>query len=124
MTLQQLFNKLGWVSDWQLFASKDHLPCFAHRVSVHSKVNTPDMIEHLIKFSSEKSDNDVLVFSVTEKDKCWDAWIKYAKAHPRKFKIVNGGSIHGVYMCRMYIYTKSPKQRKFHQDNIKQFKAR
>lgn len=102
----------------------DHLPCFAHRWTVNDNVNTPALIEAYVKLASLRDDNDVLVFSVTERDYCWDAWKAYAKAHPRMFKVVEGGSIHGKYTCRMYIYTKPAKQRKFHPDNIRKYRAR
>lgn len=101
-----------------------HLPCFAHRWFVTRAVDTPELIEAYVKFASERDDNDVLVFSVTERDGCWDAWKAYAKAHPRTFKVAEGGSIHGKYMCRMYIYTKPSKQRKFHPDNIAKWRPR
>lgn len=99
----------------------EHLPCFAHRWYVNGRVNTPKLIEAYIALASKRDHNDVLVFSVTEQDACWKVWKAYAKAHPRKFKVVEGGSIHGKYMCRMYIYTKPAKQRKFHADNINRF---
>lgn len=105
-------------------SNSDHLPCFAHRWRVTDRVETPELIRAYIKLASESDDNDVLVFSVTEEDRCWDAWKQYAKDNPRTFKVVEGGSIHGFYMCRMYIYVKPAKQRKFHPDNIKKYRQR
>lgn len=104
--------------------SWDHLPCFANRFTVNDKVNTFELIDAYIKIASARCDNDVFLFSVTEQDKCWQVWADYAKAHPRTFKIVEGGSIHGKYMCRMYIYTKPANQRKFHADNIQNYRPR
>lgn len=98
-------------------AREDHLPCFAHRWMVNGRVNTPELINAYIKLASKRDHNDVLVFSVTERDGCWQVWADYAKANPRKFKVIEGGSMHGRYMCRMYIYTKPAKERKFHPDN-------
>jgi hypothetical protein len=109
---------------WDLKRSSDHLPCFANRFSVFDTMNTPELITAYIKHASDKCDNDVLVFSVTAEEECWDAWKAYAKANPRTFKVVEGGSIHDMYMCRMYIYTKPKAQRKFHPDNIKSFRPR
>lgn len=105
-------------------AHEDHLPCFAHRWAVNDAVNTPERIQAYIKLASIRDDNDVLVFSVTQQDGCWKTWMEYAKAHPRTFKVVEGGSIHDKYMCRMYIYTKPAKQRKFHADNIHRYRPR
>lgn len=105
-------------------ATEDHLPCFAHRWAVNDKVNTYDLIRAYIKLASKRDHNDVLVFSVTERDKCWDVWKAFALAHPKTFKVVEGGSIHGKYMCRMYIYTKPPTKRKFHPDNIAMWRPR
>lgn len=102
----------------------DHLPCFAHRFLVTNRVNTPALIKEYIKHASADTDNDVIVFSVTERDICWNVWKEFAKAHPRTFKVVEGGSIHGKYMCRMYIYTKPANKRKFHADNIDKYRAR
>ncbi len=112
MTEQEFFKRCGYNMHGPN-TSGSALPCFAHRVSVNGSVNTPALIKYLIAYSVKDSNNDVLVFSVTEKDTCWDAWSKYAKAHPRTFKVIEGGSIHGRYMCRMYIYTKPATKRKF-----------
>lgn len=91
----------------------DHLPCFAHRWTVRDFMNNEEIIQEYIKAASESDENDVLVFSVTEKDKCWKAWASFAKAHPRTFKVVQGGSIHGNYQCRMYIHVKPKSKRKY-----------
>lgn len=105
-------------------ANEDHLPCFAHRWAVNRKVNTPELISEYIRLASEEDGNDVLVFSVTERDACWDVWKAFALAHPKTFKVVEGGSIHGKYLCRMYIYTKPPTKRKFHPNNIAKYQRR
>lgn len=111
----QLITGLRVAGGWALGAGADadHLPCFAHRWAVAHTVDTPKLIETYIKLASEVDHNDVLVFSVTERDDCWEVWKQYAKDHPRKFKVVEGGSIHGKYMCRMYIYVKPKAQRKY-----------
>jgi hypothetical protein len=124
MKLAAFLEKLQLYSMDELRRADDHLPCFAHRFSVCHIINTPELIEALVKHASDNTDNDVLVFSVTERDKCWDVWKQYAKDNPRKFKVVEGGSIHGFYMCRMYIYTKPAAQRKFHPDNVHNYRAR
>lgn len=112
----------GWGDDWR--ASDDYLPCFAHRFTVVDGINSDKLIKEYIKHATEGTDNDVIVFSVTEKDKCWQAWADFAKTHPRTFKVVEGGSIHGKYMCRMYIYTKPKAKRKFSPENIKKYHPR
>lgn len=89
------------------------LPCFAHRWGVTGAINNSTLIKQYIKCASDYDENDVLVFSVTEKDKCWQVWKDYAIAHPKTFKVVQGGSIHGNYQCRMYIYTKPKSKRKY-----------
>lgn len=109
---------------YNLKSREDHLPCFAHRWLVPDAVDTPALIKQYLQVASENDDNDVLVFSVTECDECWGVWVAYARAHPRTFKVVEGGSIHGQYMCRMYIYTKPAAKRKFHPDNIAQYRPR
>jgi hypothetical protein len=124
MTGEQFLNKIKAEYWHRLMGSRDHLPCFAHRFTVTERINTSSLIEEYIKHASEKCDNDVLVFSVTERDTCWGVWKDYAKAHPRKFKVVEGGSIHGKYMCRMYIHTKPKAERKFSSENIKNFRPR
>lgn len=129
MTIDEFCKKARYAPMWdsyvdRLRSSDDHLPCFAHRISVVDGVNTPALIKELIKHSCDISDNDVLVFSVTEQDKCWNVWKEYAITNPKTFKVVEGGSIHGVYMCRMYIYTKPAKKRKFHADNIGGYRRR
>lgn len=124
MILAKFLAKFNLYAMGDLRGSSDHLPCFAHRFSVFGGIDTPELIEAMIEHSSDDTDNDVLVFSVTERDKCWDVWKQYAKDNPKKFKVVEGGSIHGVYMCRMYIYTKPASQRKFHADNADKFRAR
>jgi len=124
MTKQEFALKYGFVSAGYMRASDDHLPCFAHRWSVNDHINSEKAIKEYIKVATENDDNDVIVFSVTERDKCWKAWADFAKAHPRTFKVVEGGSIHGKYMCRMYIYTKPPAKRKFHKNNIAKYRAR
>jgi hypothetical protein len=116
MISQDAFDeKCGYEHTWSAayLDNSDSLPCFAHRISVNEEVNTPALIKALIYYGGNKSHNDVLVFSVTEQDKCWKAWKEYDKAHPKTFKVVEGGSIHGEYMCRMYIYTKPVSKRKF-----------
>lgn len=112
MISKEAFGRLcGYETAWDYSDNQSDLPCFAHRVSVHERVDTPDRIRALIKYGSEQSKNDVIIFSVTEQDACWRAWSEYAKAHPKTFKVVEGGSIHGRYMCRMYIYTKPASKR-------------
>ena len=123
MTPEQFLAATG-LYDYNMRVSDDHLPCFAHRFSVNGRVNTPKLIKAYIEIATDETDNDVIVFSVTECDACWNVWKAYAKAHPRTFKVIEGGSIHGKYMCRMYIYTKPAKKRKFHADNINKYKAR
>ena len=105
-------------------AAADHLPCFAHRWSVNDWVNTPELIEAYINLAAKRDHNDVLVFSVTERDACWDVWKQYAKDNKRVFKVVEGGSIHGRYLCRMYIYVKPKAERKFSEKNKDKFWAR
>jgi hypothetical protein len=96
------------------FANVSDLPCFAHRCVVSRGINKAALIKELLSFASAATRNDVLVFSVTEQDgQAWQAWKDYAKAHPKTFKVVEGGSIHGRYMCRMYIYSKPAAKRKF-----------
>lgn len=115
MISQEAFDKkCGYAGNWNdgYFSSNDALPCFADRVTVNGKVNTPELIKALISYSGSESDKDVLVFSVTEEDGCWKAWKEYDKSHPKTFKVVEGGSGHGRYMCRMYIYTKPASKRK------------
>jgi hypothetical protein len=124
MTEHEFAIKYGFHSTYYLRQSDDHLPCFAHRWSVNDNIKTEKAITEYIQVATDNDDNDVIVFSVTENDKGWNAWKAYAKKYPRKFKVVEGGSIHGKYLCRMYIYTKPPKKRKFHPDNIKAFKPR
>lgn len=113
MSRQEFIRKAGWAgSAYDFRASEDSLPCFMHRRTVNSRFNTPEMIEAAIEHA--QSTNDVIVFSVTERDgTAWQAWIDYAKAHPRKFKVVQGGSIHGNYQARLYIYTKPKSKRKY-----------
>lgn len=115
MTLEQLLKKLGKRHEVYLYngANKEHLPCFAHRWTVTDAIDDDATITAYVREAAKKDTNDVLVFSVTQRDKCWGAWLEYAKAHPRKFKVVEGGSIHGRYLCRMYIYTKPKSQQKF-----------
>jgi hypothetical protein len=121
MSLQDILYEHG---KWSIRDSESHLPCFAHRFTVFDEINTEGLIKAYIKYAVEDTDNDVIVFSVTEKDKCWKVWKEYAIIHPKTFKVVEGGSIHGKYKCRMYIYTKPAKKRKHHPDNIAKFKAR
>lgn len=123
---QREFEAATGIEMWRVGGGslEDHLPCFAHRWRVTDRVNTSELIATYIKLASARDHNDVLVFSVTERDHCWDAWKQYAIDHPRTFKVVEGGSIHGKYMCRMYIYIKPPKQRKFHPDNIANWRRR
>lgn len=121
MTLDDILDKHG---AWKVRDSDDHLPCFAHRFRVWDEMNTPTIIKNYIKYAVENSDNDVIVFSVTELDKCWNAWADFAEAHPKTFQVVQGGSIHGKYQCRMYIYTKPVGKRKFAPKNIGNYRAR
>lgn len=109
----EFFTLLGVPYFGRLRRNDSDLPCFAHRISVSDRINTPELIDALIFYASKGSRNDVLVFSVTEQDACWQVWKDYAKANPRKFKVVQGGSIHGKYQCRMYIYRKPKAERKF-----------
>ena len=113
MDIYEFKEKLG-MPYWQdLNDNQDALPCFCHRYTVPDAVKTAILIKQYIRVASEDSENDVIVFSVTEKDKCWKVWEAYAKAHPRTFKVVQGGSGHGPYQCRMYIYTKPKSKRKY-----------
>lgn len=105
-------------------AITDHLPCFAHRWRVNDRVNTPELIQAYVRLASETDNNDVLVFSITEQDKCWAVWKQFHRDNPKFFKMVQGGSIHGQYLCRMYIYTKSKEDRKFSEKNIGNYRAR
>lgn len=111
MTRNEFFHRAG-LGEVTFRMQESQMPCFAHRRRVSAQINTPEMIEAAIEHSS--SYNDVVIFSVTENDgPAWQAWALYAKAHPRKFKVVQGGSIHGRYQARMYIYTKPKSQRKY-----------
>lgn len=100
-------------SSYHLTARTSDLPCFSERYVVTAKINTPSLIKEYIKVACESCDCDVLVFSVTEEDACWQVWKDYAIAHPKTFTVVQGGSGHGNYQCRMYIYTK-PKSKRRH----------
>lgn len=113
MSRAEFFRKTGWSNGEYSFRSYEaSLPCFMHRRSVNNQFNTPEMIEAAIEYA--QSTNDVIVFSVTERDgAAWEAWASYAKEHPRKFKVVQGGSIHGNYQARLYIYTKPKSKRKY-----------
>lgn len=124
MTKQEFAEKYGFAGSWKLRERDDHLPCFAHRWSVNDKICTARAIREYIKMATENDDNDVIVFSVTERDAGWAAWASYHEAHPHTFKMVEGGSIHDKYMCRMYIYTKPAGKRKFHKNNIANYRAR
>lgn len=110
MTREEFKRAMG-LAYWR--SNDADLPCFAHRLSVTGAINTPALIKECIKHACDESHNDVIVFSVTERDACWKVWSNYAKAHPRTFKVVEGGSLHGRYMCRMYIYSKPIAKRKF-----------
>lgn len=112
-TLQEFCSDLGIYWRGTQYNESD-LPCFAHRRGVDQKIMTSALIHEYVRACADDSKNDVLVFSVTERDgTAWTAWAKYAKAHPRTFKVVQGGSIHGNYQCRMYIYTKPKSKRKY-----------
>lgn len=113
MSLETFLERTGRGSFYGLTYYESDLPCFANRITVDDKVNTPQLIDALVYHASNEVDVDVLVFSVTEQEKCWKAWASYAKANPRKFKVVQGGSIHDNYQCRMYIYTKPKSKRKY-----------
>lgn len=110
MTKEEFLRKFN---DLHFNRNRADLPCFAHRWSVQEDMNTDEIITAYVMYASERDNNDVIVFSVTERDKCWKTWAEYAKAHPRTFKVVQGGSIHGNYQCRMYIYTKPKSKRKY-----------
>lgn len=107
------FCKAVEIQYWDIDDNESDLPCFAHRRAVSRKLNKASLIKEYVHLCADESRNDVLVFSVTERDECWKAWVDYAKAHPRTFKVVQGGSIHGEYQCRMYIYTKPKSKRKY-----------
>lgn len=111
-TLQEFCNAFG-INYWLLDELEANLPCFAHRRFVPNVLKTPALIKEYVSLCASETQNDVIVFSVTQKDWCWKAWAAYAKAHPRTFKVVQGGSIHGNYQCRMYIYTKPKSKRKY-----------
>ena len=127
MTKQEFAQKYGYeyrgYYDY-ITNNDDHLPCFAHRWTVNDNINSEKAIKDIIQVARDNDNNDVIVFSVTERDKGWDEWKKFAKKHPRTFKVVEGGSIHGKYMCRMYIYTKPASKRKFHKNNVAFFRPR
>lgn len=103
----------GWDKTALLTTSESDLPCFSSRYTVVHRINSPILIKQYIKVASEHCDNDVLVFSVTEQDGCWQVWKDFAIAHPKTFQVVQGGSGHANYQCRMYIYTK-PKSKRRH----------
>ena len=123
MTLDEFWTATG-IGRWDMRNNDDHLPCFANRYYVNGRVNTPELITAYIDLAKQTCTNDVIVFSVTEKDECWDVWKQYAKDNKSVFKVVQGGSIHGVYLCRLYIYTKPKEERKFHENNIGKYRAR
>jgi hypothetical protein len=111
MTRNEFFRRAD-ISPFTFVANEYALPCFTDRRAVSSRMSTPEMIEAAIEHA--ESSNDVILFSVTENDgAAWDAWALFAKQNPRKFKVVQGGSIHGNYQARMYIYTKPKSQRKY-----------
>lgn len=118
--LDEFLIKAGFRSMWHAHNDEAHLPCFAHRYNVTPAINTPRLIQAYLHYACEHDENDidVFVFSVTERDgPAWHAWKDYAKANPRKFKVVEGGSIHGRYQCRMYIYTKPKAEHRLNQPN-------
>lgn len=106
MSLQTLAEKYG-IDDWDLMDNEDMLPCFAARFTVINEMDTEEKISEYISVAAKECEQDLLVFSVTEQDKCWKAWEAYAKKYPRKLKFVEARSIHyGKYKCRMYFYKK------------------
>lgn len=94
------------------------LPCYGMRISVKNAVNTPDRIKRLIRYGKQAATEggegeNMLIFSVTKEDDCWQAWVDYAKANPTTFAaVVQTTSRHrGHYPVRMYVVVKKPRKK-------------